>query len=179
MDASVYAEVDDDLKKSRLPNALSNRVYEIAFLDRMPAVAPDLGAPVCVYGAESGSLESRMAAEKLCRHGYTQVYEFSIDMRAITCLDLAGNPLHDVLVRHLCDHSRHSTSRCHAGQHQSNDHWQSHPQRHFTHAGVPGLRGRHCRWQARRTSDDGLRPHSVECPLRIGKMVPPSRWPPR
>lgn len=110
MDASVYAEVDDDLKKSRLPHALSNCVYEIAFLDRMPAVAPDLGAPVCVYGADSGSFESRMAAEKLCRHGYTQVYEFSIDMQPITCLDLAGNPLHDVLVRHLRDHDFFDTA---------------------------------------------------------------------
>ena len=172
----IDVRLDEDFKKSRLPHALGNCVYEIAFLDRMPAVAPDLGATVCVYGADSGSLESRMAAEKLCRHGYTQVYdfcdglpawksagfpveesptasaatsvvtdgvhpidlgessirwivrnllnrheglirlksgslqlesgklaggEFTIDMQAITCLDLAGNPLHDVLIRHL------------------------------------------------------------------------------
>ena len=181
----VDVRLDDDFKKSRLPHALSNCVYEIDFLDRMPAVAPDLGAPVCVYGADSGSFESRMAAEKLCRHGYTQVYDFrdglaawtsagfpseesptetaatsvvtdgvhpidlgessirwigrnllnrhegliglksgslrlksgklvggdfSIDMQAITCLDLAGNPLHDVLVRHLRDHDFFDTA---------------------------------------------------------------------
>lgn len=174
----IDVRLEDDFKKSCLPHALGNCVYEIAFLDRMPAVAPDLGAPVCVYGADSGSLESRMAAEKLCRHGYTQVYdfrdglaawksagcpteespvetqppwivadgvhpidlgessirwigrnllnrheglislksgslqielgkltggEFTIDMQAITCLDLAGNSLHDVLIRHFCD----------------------------------------------------------------------------
>ena len=175
----IDVRLDADFKKSRLPHALSNCVYEIAFLDRMPTVAPDLEAPVCVYGADSGSFESRMAAEKLCRHRYTQVYdfrdglaawrsagcpteespvetqtpsivadgvhpidlgessirwigrnllgrheglirlksgslrlesgklaggEFTIDMQTITCLDLAGNPLHDVLIRHLRDH---------------------------------------------------------------------------
>ena len=181
----VDVRLEDDFKKSRLPHALGNCVYEISFLDRMPAVASDLGGPVCVYGADSGSLESRMAAEKLCRHGYTQVYdfrdglaawksagfpveeaptetnttsvvtdgvhpidlsessirwigrnllnrheglislksgslqiesgklaggEFTIDMQAITCLDLAGNSQHDVLIRHFCDHDFFDTA---------------------------------------------------------------------
>ena len=30
--------------------------------------------------------------------------EFVIDMHTIRCADLAGNPLHEVLVRHLMDH---------------------------------------------------------------------------
>ncbi|MES2920748.1 MAG: YceI family protein [Verrucomicrobiota bacterium] len=175
----VDVRLEEDCKCSRLPHALSNCVYEIIFLERMPALAPDLRTPVCVYGADSASLESRMAAEKLRRHGYTAVYdfrdgfegwksagypldvspvsaavspvipegvhsidlgessirwigrnllnrhegfiglksgslriesgklaggEFTIDMQAITCLDLTGNSLHDVLIRHLRDH---------------------------------------------------------------------------
>ena len=30
--------------------------------------------------------------------------EFTLDMRAITCQDLAGDPLHDVLIAHLVSH---------------------------------------------------------------------------
>jgi polyisoprenoid-binding protein YceI/rhodanese-related sulfurtransferase len=175
----VDVRLEEDYHGSHLPHASNNCVYEIVFLERMPAVAPDLEIPICVYGAHSGSLESRMAAEKLCRHGYKEVYDFrdglqgwrsagfvvegspveaattpivsdgthlvdlteshvrwigrnllkchegliglksgslqiesgelvggeiTIDMQAITCLDLTGNPLHDVLVRHLRDH---------------------------------------------------------------------------
>ena len=182
----VDVRLEEDCKCSRLPGAVNNRVYEIVFLDRMSGVAPDPSAPVCVYGADSGSLESRMAAEKLCRHGYPQVYdfrdgiegwksagfpveefptaapvtpavadglhpidlgessirwigrnllnrhegfvdlksgflriesrklaggEFTIDMQAIRCLDLAGNALHDVLIRHLRDHDFFDAAR--------------------------------------------------------------------
>jgi polyisoprenoid-binding protein YceI len=142
-------------------------------------VAPALGRPICVYGADAASLEGRMAAEKLIRRGYAEVYELAggfeswqaagfrldegvaapasrpaiadgtysldpvesrvrwtgrnllnshegfiglasgslkieqgrlsggevtLDLRSITCSDLAGTPLHDVLVRHLQDH---------------------------------------------------------------------------
>jgi polyisoprenoid-binding protein YceI len=175
----VDVRLEEDCQCTRLPGSRNNCVYEVAFLDRMPDVAPDLNLPVCVYGADSGSLESRMAAEKLCRHGYQEVYdfrdglagwkaagyevketgatvaaapkvadgvhgidlgeshvrwvgrnllnmhegdvglksgslriengklaggEFVIDMTAISSRDLAGNPLHDVLMRHLHDH---------------------------------------------------------------------------
>lgn len=175
----VDVRLEDDWKCSRLPGARNNCVFEVVFLDRMAAVAPDLAAPVVVYGADSGSFESRMAAEKLQRLGYTDVYDFRdgvfgwkvsgfpvesssdeepetspitdglhsvdlsesrirwvgrnllnrheglialksgslkisegqltggsfvIDMRSITCLDLAGDSFHDVLIRHLLDH---------------------------------------------------------------------------
>ena len=60
---------------AHLPEAKNNCVFEIAFLDRMGDVAPDRRAAVCVYGAAADSYEARMAAEKLCRVGYTQVLE--------------------------------------------------------------------------------------------------------
>ncbi|RYD60565.1 MAG: sulfurtransferase [Verrucomicrobiaceae bacterium] len=173
----IDVRLGEDYHCCQLPGALNNCVFEVAFTERMPAVAPDLAAPVCLYGAGEGSIESRMAAEKLLRLGYTAVHEleggiaawrdagmpveetpapkapvlfdgkyridlsesriewigrnllnrhtgrialkageliitdgqlaggsFIIDMTGITCHDLAGNTLHDVLVRHLCDH---------------------------------------------------------------------------
>jgi polyisoprenoid-binding protein YceI len=175
----VDVRLEEDWKIARLPGARNNCVFEVVFPTRMPAVAPDLAAPVVVYGADSGSFESRMAAEKLLRLGYSHILDFRdglfgwkacgfpvesstdetpqplavadgphvvdlsesrihwigrnllnrheghlalksgsvktlagrltgghfvIDMRSITCLDLAGNSLHDVLIRHLLDH---------------------------------------------------------------------------
>jgi rhodanese-related sulfurtransferase/polyisoprenoid-binding protein YceI len=177
--------LEEDWKKAHLPGARNNCVFEVAFLDRISDEAMDPTAPVCVYGVDSDSMESRMAAEKLCRLGFSAVYdfregiegwtlagfpteggladsaepraiadglhpidlgesrirwigrnllnrhegliglksgslriengklaggEFAIDMRSITCLDLAGDPLHDVLVRHLQDHDFFDTT---------------------------------------------------------------------
>ncbi len=61
--------------RGHLPGAWNNCVFEVAFLERMPGVAPDLAAPVCVYGECTESEESLMAAEKLRRSGYAEVYD--------------------------------------------------------------------------------------------------------
>ena len=175
----VDVRLEDDYAAAHLPEAKNNCVLEIAFLDRMGDVAPDRRAAVCVYGATADSYEARMAAEKLCRVGYSEVLElreglegwkyaglplegagdsraaetappdgwleidaaesrvewvgrnllnkhygrielkngklrfdqghlvggeFTLDMRAIKCQDLAGDPLHDVLIAHLMSH---------------------------------------------------------------------------
>ena len=173
----IDVRLSEDYECCHLPGAANNCVFEVAFTERMPGVAPDLSAPVCLYGAGDGSIESHMAAEKLSRLGYTAVHEleggiaawraagmpveecpappgpvlydghyridldesriqwtgrnllnhhtghialkageliitggrlaggsFVIDMARITCVDLTGDPLHDVLIRHLRDH---------------------------------------------------------------------------
>ncbi|HEY5707538.1 MAG TPA: YceI family protein [Terrimicrobiaceae bacterium] len=175
----VDVRLEDDYASSHLPDAKNNCVFEIAFLDRMGDIAPDRESAVCVYGAATDSYEARMAAEKLCRAGYTQVFELreglegwksaglplegsdesrvaeappldgwldidvvesrvewagrnllnkhngrialkggklrfdhghlvggelTLDMSAITCEDLAGDPSHDVLIAHLMSH---------------------------------------------------------------------------
>jgi polyisoprenoid-binding protein YceI len=173
----IDVRLGEDYQCCHIPGAANNCVFEVAFTERMPAVAPDLTAPVCLYGAGEGSIESRMAAEKLLRLGYIAVHEleggiaawreagmtveespatpapplydghyrinlaesriqwtgrnllnhhtgrialksgeliitdgklaggsFTIDMTSITCADLAGDSLHDVLIRHLRDH---------------------------------------------------------------------------
>ena len=168
--------LEDDYRAAHLPDARSNCVFEVAFLDRMGGIAADKSAAVCVYGASASSFEARMAAEKLVRAGFVKIIElrdgiagweaagftiesgeqsgatetarpngqididltesrlewlgrnllnkhwgrialksswldfaggrlrggeFVIDMKTITCDDLAGNPLHDVLIAHL------------------------------------------------------------------------------
>jgi polyisoprenoid-binding protein YceI len=181
--ALIDVRLGEDYQCCHIPGAANNCVFEVAFTERMPAVAPDLSAPVCLYGAGEGSLESHMAAEKLLRLGYTAVHEleggiaawreagmtveespavpaprlydghyridlheshiqwtgrnllnhhtghialksgeliitdgrlaggsFVIDMTSITSLDLAGDSLHDVLIRHLRDHDFFDTA---------------------------------------------------------------------
>jgi len=164
-----------DFTTQHIPGAVNNCVFEVAFGERLADAAPDPTRPVVVYGAHPDSHESRMAAEKLDRLGYTEVLdfrgglqswidanepiegtgetpspvptlegthevnytesriewvgrnllnkhwgtvpivqgnlrfdggelvegEFTIDLMQIQCADLAGDPLHDVLVSHL------------------------------------------------------------------------------
>lgn len=173
----IDVRLEADFSCTRLSAARNNCVFEVAFLERLAGVAPDPQAPVCVYGAGTGSLESRVAAEKLSLQGYREVYdlsggidgwiaaglpverlaspalppspvdgvhpidlgasqvrwigrnllnrheggiglkggslrfeqgrlaggEFTLDMRAITCSDLADTELHEVLIHHLSD----------------------------------------------------------------------------
>ncbi|MCW1925294.1 YceI family protein [Luteolibacter arcticus] len=78
----IDVRLDEDYKCCRIPGAANNCVFEVAFTDRMPAVAPDLTAPVCLYGADETSIESHMAAEKLLRLGYTAVHELDGGIKA-------------------------------------------------------------------------------------------------
>ena len=71
----VDVRLEEDYALAHLPESKTNCVFEVAFLDRMGNVAPDKRAAVCVYGATADSYEARMAAEKLCRVGYTRVLE--------------------------------------------------------------------------------------------------------
>jgi len=65
--------LDDDHACCRIPGALNNCVFEVAFGERMPAVAPEKDAPLYVYGTSEESQEAAMACEKLHRAGYTRV----------------------------------------------------------------------------------------------------------
>ena len=181
----IDVRLAEDFEVSHLPGSQNNCVFEVAFMERMPGIAPDKEAPVCLYGADSSSLESRMAAEKLLRDGYANVFDFtggigswkaagfsteghaggstetpvpangvhaidlaesrihwigrnllnrhegsisltsgwiriedgnlteglfSIDMSSIKCTDLDGDPLQDVLIKHLLSHDFFDTS---------------------------------------------------------------------
>ena len=76
-EAAVLVDVrlPEDHAAARLPGAVANCVFEVAFLERMAGLAAK-ERPVCVYGEDSESLESRVAAEKLVREGYREVLDF-------------------------------------------------------------------------------------------------------
>ncbi len=56
----VDVRLEEDFAIEHLPGARNNCVFEVAFLERMEELAPDLNRPVCVYGAGVGSLESQV-----------------------------------------------------------------------------------------------------------------------
>lgn len=61
----------------RVPGSVNACVYEMAFPDKVRALAPDPAAPVVVYGAGEGSLDAAAAREKLAAAGYTNVGVFA------------------------------------------------------------------------------------------------------
>jgi len=71
----IDTRLKQDFECVRIPGSASNCVFEIDFDDRMQTIAPDKSQAVCVYGAAADSSESKMAAEKLQRAGYQQIYE--------------------------------------------------------------------------------------------------------
>jgi rhodanese-related sulfurtransferase len=73
-----------------IPGASNACVYEVTFLDQAASLLPDRDTPVIVYGAGEGSLDSREAAAKLIRAGYTDVACFPGGLQAWR---EAGRPL--------------------------------------------------------------------------------------
>jgi rhodanese-related sulfurtransferase/polyisoprenoid-binding protein YceI len=74
----IDVRLKDDFEEAHIPNAESNCVFEVAFLERMTA---EKSQPIVVYGADSKSYESRMAAEKLSRAGYKDVSDYRQGIR--------------------------------------------------------------------------------------------------
>ena len=173
--ALLDVRLAEDFAGEHLPAAVNQCVFEVVFLTELEQKGIRKDQPLCVYGAAEDSQESIMAAEKLERAGYTQVFDFRggveawraaglaieeqavaaanaavkdgrhpldlsesrvvwvgrnllnkhwghvaissgyvefrgelpvrgeavLDMRRITCSDLAGDALHDVLIHHL------------------------------------------------------------------------------
>jgi rhodanese-related sulfurtransferase/polyisoprenoid-binding protein YceI len=74
----IDVRLKDDFEEAHIPNAMSNCVFEVAFLERMTA---EKSQPIVVYGADSKSYESRVAAEKLSRAGYKNVSDYREGIR--------------------------------------------------------------------------------------------------
>lgn len=74
----IDVRLKDDFEEAHIPSAVSNCVFEVAFLQRMTA---EKSQPIVVYGADSKSYESRMAAEKLSRAGFKNVSEYREGIR--------------------------------------------------------------------------------------------------
>ena len=63
----------EDHARERIPGAVNNCVFEVAFGERMGTLASDKDLSLCIYGANEESREAVMACEKLNRAGYTQI----------------------------------------------------------------------------------------------------------
>lgn len=59
--------------KVHLPGAQNACVYEITFIDQLSAICAVTDTPLVLYGADSSSLDSRTAAEKLAMAGYSNI----------------------------------------------------------------------------------------------------------
>jgi polyisoprenoid-binding protein YceI len=60
--------------RCHIPGAKNACVYEVVFPDRVRELAPGLDQDIIVYGSSSSSRDSRAAAEKLVRLGYSNVH---------------------------------------------------------------------------------------------------------
>ena len=68
--------------RQHLPGAQRATVYEVSFLDQARAVVRDVNRSIVVYGAGPESKEASVAADKLLRAGFTNVWEFTGGLEA-------------------------------------------------------------------------------------------------
>lgn len=73
----VDVRLSDDYSRRAIAGAVNNCVFEVTFQKRLEEILPNLQTPVCVYGASQTSHEASMAAEKMLRAGYTEVYQLA------------------------------------------------------------------------------------------------------
>jgi polyisoprenoid-binding protein YceI len=76
----------------RIPGSKQACVYEVAFLDQIAALTTDKSRAIIVYGAGSGSLDAKVAAEKLAAAGFTNAtaFEGGLDAWSAAGLPLEG-----------------------------------------------------------------------------------------
>src|SRR5438046_2142040 len=74
--AIVDVRLPEAFAVAHMPGAINQCVFEVAFLDEFLKKSVRKEQPVCVYGADVNSHEARMAAEKLERAGFENVFEF-------------------------------------------------------------------------------------------------------
>jgi len=66
----------EDYSAAHLPKALNQCVFEVGFMQGLDEKGLSKDDPVCVYGHDGDSHESRMAAEKLDRAGFRRIYDY-------------------------------------------------------------------------------------------------------
>src|SRR5262249_1298809 len=86
----VDVRLPEDFKATHIPGAVNNCVYEVAFKDRMWGIARDHTQVIVLDGQDWDGYEARIAAGKLGRAGYTQVFEYRDGLAA---WQAAGEPV--------------------------------------------------------------------------------------
>jgi rhodanese-related sulfurtransferase len=84
----IDVRLSAEFEAAHIADATNNCVFEVAFTDRMTEMVPDKNEPIYVDGLDETSHESRMAADKLQRAGYTNVHDFR---GGLTNWEQAGN----------------------------------------------------------------------------------------
>jgi len=76
----------------RIPGSKQACVYEVVFLDQIAALTTDKARAIIVYGAGGGSLDAKVAAEKLTAAGFINVtaFEGGLDAWSAAGLPLEG-----------------------------------------------------------------------------------------
>ena len=91
----VDVRSEESFALGHIPSAKHNSVYRVVFMENIDALHADRNAPICVYGNCDQTYESRVAAEKLVRAGFTEVQEFRAGFDAWKAAGLpieVGNP---------------------------------------------------------------------------------------
>jgi polyisoprenoid-binding protein YceI len=81
-EAPLLLDVLTEESRNQLPAAHRAPVYEVSFLDQVRKIVTDLNQSIVVYGAGPGSKEASVAADKLLRAGFTNVWEFAGGLEA-------------------------------------------------------------------------------------------------
>lgn len=74
--ALLDVRLEDDFAAAHLPGALNACVFKTSFLADVAKLGWPKNRSIVVYGERSGSHESRVAADRLARDGYTRVVDF-------------------------------------------------------------------------------------------------------
>ncbi|HAV61180.1 MAG TPA: sulfurtransferase [Verrucomicrobiales bacterium] len=78
----IDVRLEEDFAAGHLPGAANACVFKVSFLEDVTRLGAVVDQPVVIYGAMERSHESRMAAEKLERAGFSQVQEFRGGLQA-------------------------------------------------------------------------------------------------
>ncbi len=73
---------EERYRRIHLPGSKNACVYQVTFLERMASLVPDRGRTVVVYGSSERSLDALVAAEKLVRGGYRNVFAMAGGLRS-------------------------------------------------------------------------------------------------
>lgn len=73
---------EEQYRRIHLSGAENACVYQVSFLERMASLVPDRGKTVVLYGSSERSLDALVAAEKLARAGYRNVFALAGGLRS-------------------------------------------------------------------------------------------------
>jgi polyisoprenoid-binding protein YceI/rhodanese-related sulfurtransferase len=90
---------EESYNRTHIPGAQRATVYEVSFFDKVHEVVADPNRTIVVYGAGPESKEASVAADKLLRAGFINVWEFAGGLEAWREQGFATEGKHDAQER--------------------------------------------------------------------------------